>query len=82
MPLEQALAGIPDLDVIRSKSVPQLSDIVVIFDREHRSTSAHRQLVAERVASISPTLPSWAAPPVIIQPLSSTSRVDEDRAHV
>ena len=74
VPLEQALAGIPDLDAIRSKSVPQLSDIVVIFDRG-TDLLPSRQLVAERVASISPTLPSWAAPPVIIQPLSSTSRV-------
>src|SRR5512134_4087545 len=33
-----------------------------------------RQLVAERIAAVYPTLPTWAAPPVIIQPLSSTSR--------
>ncbi len=74
VPLEQALAGIPDLDVIRSRSVPQLSDIIVIFDRGTDLLQS-RQLVAERIAGISPTLPSWAAPPVIIQPLSSTSRV-------
>ena len=34
-----------------------------------------RQLVQERVATVTPTLPTWAAPPVMIQPLSSTSRV-------
>ena len=74
VPIEQALAGIPELDVIRSRSVPQLSDIVVIFDRG-TDLLRSRQLVAERIASISSTLPTWAAPPIIIQPLSSTSRV-------
>jgi CzcA family heavy metal efflux pump len=34
-----------------------------------------RQHVAERVATVTPTLPSWATPPVMLQPLSSTSRV-------
>ncbi|HSD82418.1 MAG TPA: efflux RND transporter permease subunit, partial [Anaerolineae bacterium] len=33
-----------------------------------------RQLVQERLAAVYSTLPSWATPPVIIQPLSSTSR--------
>ncbi|UCC89152.1 MAG: efflux RND transporter permease subunit, partial [Anaerolineales bacterium] len=33
-----------------------------------------RQVVAERIAAVYPTLPTWAAPPVMIQPLSSTSR--------
>src|SRR5207302_7354736 len=31
VPLEQALNGLPKLDVIRSKSVPQLSSIELIF---------------------------------------------------
>ena len=34
-----------------------------------------RQVVQERVAAVTPTLPAWAAPPHMIQPLSSTSRV-------
>jgi CzcA family heavy metal efflux pump len=34
-----------------------------------------RQLVSERMATVIPTLPTWAAPPVMLQPLSSTSRV-------
>ena len=34
-----------------------------------------RQVVQERVASVTPSLPSWATPPHMIQPLSSTSRV-------
>ena len=74
VPLEQALNGIPDLDVIRSKSVEQLSQIQMIFKAGTDELTA-RQLVAERVAAVSPSLPTWAAPPVMIQPLSATSRV-------
>ena len=32
-------------------------------------------MVSERVATVTPTLPNWASPPVMLQPLSSTSRV-------
>src|SRR3990170_270974 len=74
VPIEQALIGLPGLDTIRSKSVPQLSDVVLLFERGTDLLRA-RQLVQERVTAITPTLPTWAAPPVILQPLSSTSRV-------
>jgi CzcA family heavy metal efflux pump len=33
-----------------------------------------RQLIGERLATVVPTLPSWSTPPVVIQPLSATSR--------
>src|SRR6266545_4105188 len=33
------------------------------------------QLVAERLTTVTPTLPTWASPPVMLQPLSATSRV-------
>ena len=72
VPLEQALVGVPGLDIMRSKSVPDLSQIVLIFEPGTDLILA-RQLVNERMATV--TLPTWAAPPVIIQPLSSTSRV-------
>ncbi|MGH3137633.1 MAG: efflux RND transporter permease subunit, partial [Gaiellaceae bacterium] len=74
VPIEQALIGLPGLDTIRSKSVPQLSDVVMLFDRGTDLLLA-RQLVQERVAAVTPTLPTWAAPPDMLQPLSSTSRV-------
>jgi CzcA family heavy metal efflux pump len=74
VPLEQSLQGLPDLETIRSKSVPQLSSIQILFERGTDLLRA-RQLVQERVTSVTPTLPTWAAPPVMIQPLSSTSRV-------
>jgi len=74
IPLEQSLAGIPGLTEIRSSSVEQLSSILLIFERGTDLLDA-RQLVNERIATIGPTLPTWASPPVMIQPLSSTSRV-------
>jgi CzcA family heavy metal efflux pump len=74
VPLEHAFNGIPGIDTIRSRSVEQLSQIVLLFDRGTDLLQA-RQLVAERIATVTPTLPSWAAPPVMLQPLSATSRV-------
>jgi CzcA family heavy metal efflux pump len=74
IPLEQALAGIEGLDILRSKSVPQLSSIELIFESGFDLLKA-RQLVQERIAIISPTLPTWASPPFMMQPLSATSRV-------
>ena len=73
VPLENALNGVPGLDVMRSRSVPDLSDIVLIF-KPGTDLILARQLVNERLMAVYPTLPTWAAPPVMIQPLSSTSR--------
>jgi CzcA family heavy metal efflux pump len=74
IPLEQTLNGVPGLDVIRSRSVEQLSSIELIFEPGTDLLTA-RQLVAERLAVITPTLPRWSMPPFMIQPLSATSRV-------
>ena len=73
MPLEQALNGVPDLDVMRSKSVPQYSQIVMIFENGTDLLEARRE-VAERIAIVTPDLPTWSSPPFLIQPLSATSR--------
>ena len=73
IPLEEALRGIPGLDVMRSKSVEQLSSIVLIFESGTNVMEA-RQLVQERLSLAAPSLPTWAAPPVIMPPLSSTAR--------
>ncbi len=73
IPLEQALQGIPRLDVMRSKSVPQLSSIIMIFEPGTDLLDA-RQLIGERLATVTPTLPNWSTPPTMIQPLSATSR--------
>ncbi|MBI5031565.1 MAG: efflux RND transporter permease subunit [Chloroflexi bacterium] len=74
VPLEQALNGVPGLDVMRSRSVPDLSDITLLF--KPRTDEIHaRQLVQERLITVQNQLPTWAAPPIMIQPLSSTSRI-------
>jgi CzcA family heavy metal efflux pump len=71
--LEEVLAGTPGLDIIRSRSVNDLSQIELIFDRDVDIILA-RQLVQERMDLVAPNLPTWAAPPVMLQPLSATSR--------
>ena len=73
IPLEEVLNGIPGLDIMRSKSVEQLSSILMIFEPGTDVMEA-RQLVQERLAIAKPQLPTWAAPPVILPPLSSTAR--------
>jgi CzcA family heavy metal efflux pump len=74
VPLENALNGVPDIEVMRSKSVSQLSSIVMIFKSGADGIRA-RQLVSERMAIATKNLPTWAAPPFMMPPLSSTSRI-------
>jgi CzcA family heavy metal efflux pump len=74
VPLEQVFAGVPGLDVMRSKSVPDLSAIKMYF-KPGTDLLLARQMVQERVATVVPTLPSWASPPVMLPPLSATSRM-------
>src|ERR687890_662891 len=74
VPLEQTLAGVPSLDIIRSTTVPQLSSIEMLFKKGTDLIQA-RQVVQERLAGVVPTLPTWAAPPVIRPPLSAVARV-------
>jgi CzcA family heavy metal efflux pump len=74
VPMEEQLNGVAGLDVIRSSSVPQLSAITLIFRRGTNLIRA-RQLVQERLALVAPQLPTYAQPPQMRQPTSSTSRV-------
>jgi len=74
VPLEQALNGVKGLQDMRSKSVPQLSSIELIFNQGTDEWEA-RQLVQERLATVQTLLPTWAAPPVMLPPVSATSRV-------
>ncbi|MCV2487983.1 efflux RND transporter permease subunit [Geodermatophilus sp. YIM 151500] len=73
VPLEQAVNGVDGLDVLRSKSSPMLSSVELIFDRDVDLLTA-RQLVQERMTAATATLPTWAAPPVMLAPASATSR--------
>ena len=74
VPIEEQLNGLPGLDELRSKSVAQLSSIQLIFERGTDQMRA-RQLVQERIAQVTPTLPTWASPPWMMPPLSATSRI-------
>lgn len=67
------LNGVAWLDEIRSKSVPGLSSIDLVFEPGTDLLRA-RQLVAERMTQ-AVALPNVSAPPLIMQPTSSTSRV-------
>jgi CzcA family heavy metal efflux pump len=73
VPMEQALMGVDGLETMRSKSLGDLSSLEMLFkpgaDQHHA-----RQLVLERMATVVPTLPTWAAPPVMMPPVSVTGR--------
>jgi len=73
VPLEAGLNGIQGLGDMRSKSVPQLSSIELLF-KPGTDLLRARQLVQERIATVSPSLPTWAAPPVMLAPVSATGR--------
>src|SRR6266498_4518742 len=74
VPLEASLNGVQGLDDLRSKSVPQLSSIELLF-KPGTDLLRARQLVQERLATVTPSLPTWASPPVMLAPLSATSRL-------
>ena len=73
IPIEQALAGIPDVDIVRSKSVTDLSSVKLIFKRNADDMIA-RQHVQEGLATIIGIIPPDVGPPVMLQPLSATAR--------
>ena len=74
VPLEDQLNGIPGLEEMRSKSVADLSQIQLIFSRDVDLYES-RQLVQERLSVAGPQLPTWASPPFLMPPFSSTARV-------
>jgi Cu/Ag efflux pump CusA len=67
------LNGVAWVEAIRSKSIPGLSSIQMVFQPGTDIFRA-RQLVAERLTQAR-ALPNVSAAPVLMQPLSSTSRV-------
>jgi Cu/Ag efflux pump CusA len=75
VPLEQDLLnGVAWLERIRSESVPGLSRIELIFQPGTNVLKA-RQLVQERLIQAPGGIPNVSKAPVVLQPLSSTSRV-------
>ena len=73
IPIEQPLAGVPDLAILRSKSVTDLSSVKLIF-KQGAEAMAARQRVQEGMALITGVIPKDVGPPVMLQPLSATAR--------
>src|ERR1700746_914225 len=73
VPIEASLNGIQGLDDLRSKSVPQLSSIEVLF-KPGTDLLLARQLVQERLATVAARLPTWAAPAGMLAPVSAAGR--------
>jgi len=74
VPIEYAMNGTPWLQTIRSKSVLGLSSVVLLF-QDGTDLMQARQLVQERLSRVATMLPVVAKPPVMLSPVSSTSRV-------
>ena len=74
VPVESALAGVPGVKTIRSKSVLGLSSVVLILEGDADRMAA-RQHVQERLGTIAAQLPVSARSPVMLSPLSSLSRL-------
>ncbi len=74
VPIENSMNGIPGSTRLRSKSVLGLASIVIDFSKGTSVIEA-RQLVQERLSRVATQLPGVARPPVMLTPLSSTSRV-------
>ena len=74
VPIEaDLLTGTPWVDVMRSESVPGLSNIELVFKQGTDPMHA-RQVVQERLTQAH-ALPNVSKPPRMLQPLSSTNRV-------
>jgi len=74
VPIEaDLLSGTPWVDVMRSESVPGLSNIELVF-RPGTSPMHARQVVQERLTQAH-ALPNVSKPPAMLQPISSTNRV-------
>ena len=74
VPLEaDLLNGVEGVQVLRSKSIPGLSSIVLVF-APGSDIYRERQLVEERLTQAH-ALPNVSKPPTLLNPLSSSNRV-------
>ncbi|MFM2435556.1 MAG: hypothetical protein RL063_1537, partial [Pseudomonadota bacterium] len=69
-PIESSIAGSVGIKSMRSQSIPGLSIVTVIFD-EQTDIFRHRQVVAERLATLNNKLPPFISPN--ITPLTSSA---------
>ena len=70
LPIEKNLGGTIGIETIRSQSIPGLSVITIIFD-ERTDIFRNRQVISERLASISSSMPQGIIPK--ITPLTSAA---------
>src|SRR6516225_5973214 len=70
LPVEQALLGIPGLEVLRSQSIQGLSVATLIF-QDGTDIYRARQLVAERLTEVAGQFPAEVKPPRL-GPLTSS----------
>src|SRR3989442_2891382 len=73
--VELAIGGTPGIKTLRSLSMPGVSSITAIF-LEGTDVYRDRQLVAERIATVTRELPESVVPPEIV-PLTSASSTIE-----
>ena len=69
-PIETAIAGSVGVADIRSQSIPSLSVVTVIFD-EHTDIYRNRQMIAERLSTLTNQIPKGITPN--ITPLTSSA---------
>ncbi|WP_137718298.1 efflux RND transporter permease subunit [Methylobacillus flagellatus] len=69
-PIENSIAGTVGIASMRSQSIPGLSIVTIIFD-EHTDVYRNRQVIAERLATLSNRLPRGITPN--ITPLTSSA---------
>src|SRR5437868_6666506 len=74
LPVEAAVNGIPNLDVVRSQSIQGLSVVTVIF-QDGTDIYRARQLVAEQLAEASGRLPAGVKPPRMTPLTATTGRL-------
>lgn len=74
IPMEDQLRGVQGVEYVRSASVTGLSQVVLLF-KMGADLMAARQRVHERLKLAIAELPRSSGMPVMLQPLSSTSRV-------
>src|SRR2546423_10815741 len=74
VPLEQGLSGVPNVETVRSESVPQLSAITLLF-RSGTNLLQARRFVQERLQTAATQLPTFVTTPSMTPPVSATSRI-------
>ncbi len=74
LPIEQAISGTADLEVIRSRSIQGLSAITVVF-RDSTDIYRARQLVAERLTEVATRLPAGVKTPRLGPMTMTTGRL-------